>query len=105
MAQLIVRELDESVKERLKARAKRHGRTLEAEARAILEEAANGRPPAKRAPKSSAKRRLDEEKGFGTRMHELFKEVGLTKEERAQFEEGIRKLWRKDPPRFVDFQK
>jgi len=40
MAQLIVRKLDENVKARLKARAKRQGRTLEAEARAILQEAA-----------------------------------------------------------------
>jgi len=40
MAQLIVRKLDENVKARLKARAKRQSRTLEAEARAILQEAA-----------------------------------------------------------------
>ena len=40
MAQLIVRKLDDDAKERLKARAKRNGRSLEAEARAILEEAA-----------------------------------------------------------------
>ena len=40
MAQLFVTELDDAVEERLKARARRHGRSLEAEARAILEEAA-----------------------------------------------------------------
>lgn len=39
MAQLLVRGLDESVIRRLKARAKRHARSLEAEARVILTEA------------------------------------------------------------------
>ena len=96
MAQLIVRKLDESVKERLQARAKRHGRTLAAEARAILGKAANGRRPMKRASKSSVKLLPKKQKGFGTLMHERFKEVGLTKEERKQFDEGIRKLWSRD---------
>ena len=36
MAQLVVRNLPDDVKERLKARAKRHGRSLEAEVREIL---------------------------------------------------------------------
>jgi plasmid stability protein len=40
VAQLIVRRLDDDVKKRLKARAKKHGRSLEAEAREILKEAA-----------------------------------------------------------------
>ncbi len=39
MAQLLVRGLDESVIRRLKARAKRHARSLEAEARVILTDA------------------------------------------------------------------
>ena len=39
MATLLVRKLDESVVERLKARAKAHGRSAEAEHRAILEAA------------------------------------------------------------------
>ena len=42
MAQLLVRKLDDDAKERLEARAGRNGRSLEAEARAILEEAARG---------------------------------------------------------------
>lgn len=39
MAALNIRNLDESVKRRLQLRAARHGRSMEAEARAILTEA------------------------------------------------------------------
>ncbi len=41
MAQVLVRDLDETVVERLKARARQRGRSLQKEARAILEEAAS----------------------------------------------------------------
>jgi antitoxin FitA len=40
MAQVLVRDLDESTVERLKERARQHGRSLQAEAKAILQEAA-----------------------------------------------------------------
>ena len=40
MAQILVRKLDKGVVERLKKRAKKQGRSLEAEARIILEDAA-----------------------------------------------------------------
>jgi plasmid stability protein len=40
MAQVLVRELDPETVERLKKRAARHGRSLEAELRLILERAA-----------------------------------------------------------------
>jgi plasmid stability protein len=39
MAALSIRNLDELVKQRLQSRAARHGRSMEAEARAILAEA------------------------------------------------------------------
>jgi plasmid stability protein len=42
VAQLIVRNLEDSVKLRLKDRARQHGRSLEEEARAILRAAAVG---------------------------------------------------------------
>ena len=42
MTSLLVRNLDSSVKERLRVRAARHGRSMEAEARAILEAAVAG---------------------------------------------------------------
>ncbi|HET6520653.1 MAG TPA: hypothetical protein VFG47_12670 [Geminicoccaceae bacterium] len=41
MAQVLVRDLDERTVERLKERARTHGRSLQREAKAILEEAAN----------------------------------------------------------------
>ena len=40
MAQMLVRDLDPEVIERLKARARLHGRSLQKEVKAILEEAA-----------------------------------------------------------------
>lgn len=40
MAQVLVRQLDEQVVERLKKLAKEHGRSLQAEVKTILEEAA-----------------------------------------------------------------
>lgn len=39
MASITIRELDKDVKERLRRRAAAHGRSMEAEARAILSEA------------------------------------------------------------------
>lgn len=41
MAQLVVRNLEQSVKARLQRRAKRHGRSMEEEVRDILRHAAN----------------------------------------------------------------
>lgn len=43
MAQLVVRDLDEEVKARLRRRAAEHGRSMEAEARDILTHAVAGR--------------------------------------------------------------
>jgi plasmid stability protein len=45
MATLHIRDLKDSVKESLRIRAAQHGRSMEAEARAILEEAAGKREP------------------------------------------------------------
>ncbi len=41
MAQILVRDLDADAVERLKERARRHGRSLQKEAKAILEDAAS----------------------------------------------------------------
>lgn len=41
MAQILVRDMDEAAVERLKKRAKEQGRSLQAEAKIILERAAN----------------------------------------------------------------
>jgi plasmid stability protein len=95
MAQLIVRKLDDDVKERLKVRAKKHGRSLEAEARAILEEAVNGVSPSERQAKK--------EKGFGTLMHERFKRTGFTDEEYTEFERHLAEM-RSEPFKPIDFE-
>lgn len=63
MAQLVVRNLDEDVKARLQARARRHGRSTEEEVREILRHAVRGdaRPRA----------------GFGSRFAAHFAGLGL----------------------------
>ena len=82
MAQLVVRKLDDDAKKRLEgARQASNGRSLEAEARAILEEAANG----ERTCLSCA----TDEKGFGNLMHERVQGIGFTDEEYAEFNSGI----------------
>jgi plasmid stability protein len=92
MAQLVVRNLDDGVKERLRARAKRNRRSLEAEARAILEEA---------AVKEGARKK--QARGLGSRIAERFKGIGFTKEEKRAFDKAIEARWRSNPPRFVEF--
>ena len=58
MAQLIVRNLDESVKEKLRRRAARRGRSLEAEVRDILAAAVAGSESSERALGSRIARRF-----------------------------------------------
>ena len=66
MAQFIVRDLEDTVKARLKRRAERHGRSMEEEVRHILRNAAKeeNRP----VPK------------LGSRIAARFKKSGLTAE-------------------------
>ena len=45
MAALSIRDLDDSVKEKLRLRAARHGRSMEAEVRAILTASVTDEPP------------------------------------------------------------
>lgn len=61
MAQLVVRNLEEDVKRRLRKRAKSHGRSMEEEARVILREAVNDKPASG--------------EGLGTRLMKLFADV------------------------------
>jgi antitoxin FitA len=63
MAQLVVRNLENSVKARLQRRAKRNGRSMEEEVRDILRAAANQ----KTAPKG----------GLGTQIANIFAKHGL----------------------------
>ena len=82
MAQLVVRDLEGDVKERLQRRAKRHGRSMEDEVRHILRNAAKEehRPVAK----------------LGSRMAARFKTVGLT---------TALPEWHGQPARAADFDK
>ena len=58
MAQLIVRNLEEKVKRRLRERAKSHGRSMEEEARVIIRDAVKADAPRK--------------EGLGTQLVKLF---------------------------------
>jgi plasmid stability protein len=61
MAALTIRDLDDELKARLRLRAARHGRSMEAEVRAILQETlARSEPLA----------------GLGTRIHQRFADIG-----------------------------
>jgi plasmid stability protein len=66
MAQLVVRDLDNDVKTRLRRRAARNGRSMEAEVRSILRQAV--------VADDRTVRRL------GSRIAERFRETGLTAE-------------------------
>ena len=66
MAQLLVRNLEDQLKARLQKRAKRHGRSMEEEARDILRDALKQED----APGS----------GLGTEIAALFRGTGLEKE-------------------------
>jgi hypothetical protein len=98
MAQLIVRKLDDKAKEHLRARARRNGRSLEAEARIILESAAG------MTPADSALEGPSAEKGFGTLMTELFGKRGLTPHQRRKFDRAVSELNEKSKMRIPDFE-
>jgi len=66
MAQLVVRNLEDTVKRRLQRRAARHGRSMEEEVREILRRAAREKEPP--------------EGGFGSEIAALFADCGLDRE-------------------------
>jgi len=61
MATLMIRDLNEDVKARLRVQAAEHGRSMEAEARLLLAAAVSGRRPSR---------------GLGSYIHEQFAEIG-----------------------------
>jgi plasmid stability protein len=63
MAQVIVRQLEEEVKVRLQRRAERHGRSMEAEVREIL--------------RNAAKEESQPAAGLGSRIAARFRRLGL----------------------------
>ena len=80
MAQLVVRNLDDDVKEKLQRRARRHGRSTEEEVREILRHAVRDS--------------MSEAAPIGQRLRALFEDVGL--------DEDIAE-WRGFPARPADF--
>ena len=89
MAQLFVPELDDAVEARLKARARRHARSLEAEARAIIEAAIREEPLQPWLSEDGAAMQRADEKGFGDLMYERFKDIGLREDEVGRFNAGL----------------
>lgn len=61
MGTLVIRDLDDDVKARLRIRAAENGRSMEAEARVLLAAAVSGRRPAR---------------GLGSYIHEQFAGMG-----------------------------
>ena len=76
MAQIVVRKLEDQVKVRLQHRAKRHGRSMEEEAREIL--------------RNAVKEPETPEVGFGTASAALFSGQGIFLEEPIQEIRGMR---------------
>lgn len=81
MAQIIVRKLPEAAKERLRKRAERHGRSLEAEIRDILTHV-----PA--APKATASKK----EGLGTALARRLRKYKVTKEDWETFDRNLAEL-------------
>jgi plasmid stability protein len=90
MAQILIRQLDDDTKARLRQRAERHGRSMEAEARHILRQGL--------AVEAAAT-----EEGLGTRIARAMAEAGLTDAEHAMLEASIEEM-RRQPARVVDFE-
>ena len=97
MAQLLVRDLDDDAKERLKRRAAKHGRSLEAEVRDILQTASIEREVHDLDGAISPS-------GFGSRMIEQFGPRGLTPKEVRRFERAESELRSRSMMRIPDFE-
>jgi plasmid stability protein len=67
MAQIVIRNLDDTVKRALHSQARRHGQTMEAEARAILA--------------ASVTASVTPEPGLGSRIAARFATIGLHDDE------------------------
>lgn len=92
MGQILVRKLDDAVKERLRERAKRNGRTLEAEARAVLEAAAQSQAAAIDASRF----------GWGTRLAKAQKNSERIKADWEAFDAALEHI-RRERVRVIDF--
>jgi plasmid stability protein len=82
MAQIVVRDLEESVKQRLKRRAQQHGRSMEEEVRQILR---------------NAVREEGKQLGLGSQIAARFAGIGLKEGELPEMED--------QPPRAPKFRR
>ncbi|MEQ1949500.1 MAG: plasmid stabilization protein [Bryobacteraceae bacterium] len=64
MASLLIRDLGERTKQRLRMRAASHGRSMEAEAREILEKGLSEKPPETRGLASAIRKIVEPLGGF-----------------------------------------
>jgi plasmid stability protein len=87
MATLLIRNLDDAVKERLRARARANGRSLEAEAREVLAASV----PGANEP---------DESGWASRLVAETRHLALSEEEWQKFNAELRRVrkqpWRRD---------
>lgn len=86
MAELVVRNLPDEVKERLQRRAKQHDHSLEAEVRLVLTEVPELPSPV-----------TEEGQGWATKLAREMQEIGITNEDVDELERTIaegRKQWR-----------
>ena len=83
MAQLVVRNLPDDVKGRLRRRADRHGRSLEAEVRDILGKVPEPMPVDQQTSKK-----------WATDLAERMRRIGVTNEDIDALNEGIAELRR-----------
>jgi len=93
MARLIVGKLEEAAKERLEARAARNGRSVEDEARAIIESATEDEP---------LRGGRTDNQSLGDFMRATFKDIGLTEEEWQRFNIGVSEM--NSETAFPDFE-
>ena len=77
MGQILVRDITDGAKERLRERAKLHGRSLEAEVRAILEEA------------SQMQTAVEPRFGLGSELLALFSDTEMTPVEWEEFDRSL----------------
>ena len=109
MAQLLVRNIDESLKDELKEIARENGRSLEAEVRERLSvsvESSRAMRKLRRARQAASPADADESIGFGTQIVRLFsgQGIGFTEEDIARIEE-YRMAPRPDPYFWRDYGK
>jgi antitoxin FitA len=93
MVQLIVNKLDDAARERLEARAARNGRSVEAEARAIIEEVVEG---------ETLRGGRTDNLSLGEFMQTTFKDIGLTDDEWQRFNIGVSEM--NSDKSFPDFE-